>query len=315
MRAIKITMLALALTLCGAQSLARHSRSSQPAAPSQPSLAQSPQPSSLQPSPSQPSPAQSPQPSSLQPSPSSQPPPSPAPSVPSPASPSPEPSMPSPASQSSPSPEPSAPPPSSQSPPSTPPHYSADGLYNLANSYARAGKPGLAVLNYERATLLAPYDTDIAANLDYVRTSAHVSTAPPPARFARVAQAISPTLAAWLGVIGIALFGAALLTKRVSPRLKWTTSAGVLLGAALIALPISNAMLLWPRLREAVVLVNQTPALVSPVPIADTAFVLPEAETVIMTARHDDFILVRTRAGLSGWVTRANLGAVVPEAN
>ena len=312
MRAIKITVLALALTLCGAQSLARHSRSSQPAAPSQPSLAQSPQPSSSQPSPSQPSPAQYPQPSSLQPSPSSQPPPSPAPSVPSPASPSPEPSVPSPASQSSPSPEPSAPP---QSSPSTPPHYSADGLYNLANSYARAGKPGLAVLNYERATLLAPYDTDIAANLDYVRTSAHVSTAPPPARFARVAQAISPTLAAWLGVIGIALFGAALLTKRVSPRLKWTTSAGVLLGAALIALPISNAMLLWPRLHEAVVLVNQTPALVSPVPIADTAFVLPEAETVIMTARHDDFILVRTRAGLSGWVTRANLGAVVPEAN
>lgn len=28
------------------------------------------------------------------------------------------------------------------------PQYSADGLYNSANSYARAGKPGLAVLNY-----------------------------------------------------------------------------------------------------------------------------------------------------------------------
>ena len=34
--------------------------------------------------------------------------------------------------------------------------YSAAGLYNLANSYARAGKPGMAVLNYERASLLAP---------------------------------------------------------------------------------------------------------------------------------------------------------------
>jgi hypothetical protein len=65
-------------------------------------------------------------------------------------------------------------------------------------------------------------------------------------------------------------------------------------------------------MHEAVVLINQTPALVSPVPMADTAFVLPEAETVTMTAKHEDFVLVRTRGGLSGWVARANLGAVVP---
>jgi hypothetical protein len=67
-------------------------------------------------------------------------------------------------------------------------------------------------------------------------------------------------------------------------------------------------------MHEAVVLVNQTPARVSPVPMGDTAFILPEAETVSVTAEHEDFILIRTRAGLSGWVARANLGAVVPQA-
>ena len=36
--------------------------------------------------------------------------------------------------------------------------YSAPALYNRANAYARAGKPGLAVLNYERAKLLEPKD-------------------------------------------------------------------------------------------------------------------------------------------------------------
>jgi len=40
--------------------------------------------------------------------------------------------------------------------------------------------------------------------------------------------------------------------------------------------------------------------------------VLPEAETVRITAEHDDFVLVRTRAGRTGWVSRANLAAVVP---
>src|SRR5580692_5177570 len=84
----------------------------------------------------------------------------------------------------------------------SPPQYSADGLYNLANSYARAGQPGLAVLNYERAALLAPNDPDINANLEYVRSIAQVTTTPP-SRWTRVAQAMNPTLAAWIGVLGI----------------------------------------------------------------------------------------------------------------
>ena len=191
------------------------------------------------------------------------------------------------------------------------PQYSADGLYNLGNSYARAGQPGLAVLNYERAALLAPGDPDINANLEYVRALAQVSVAPRN-RFARIAQAVNPTLAAWIGVLGIALFGVGVLAKRIASRFRWLRAGGILLGVALIALAASNAMLLWPRMHEAVVLVNQTPARVSPVPMGDTAFVLREAETVTMTAEHEDFVLIRTRGGLSGWVSRANVGAVVP---
>jgi hypothetical protein len=192
------------------------------------------------------------------------------------------------------------------------PRYSADGLYNLANSYARAGKPGLAVLNYERASLLAPDDADINANLEYVRASAHVPTESR-SRFARIAQAAHPTLAAWIGVLGIALVGVGLLARNLARRLQWLRAVGILLGIALIALTVSNAMLLWPRMHEAVVLINQTPARVTPVPMGDTAFVLREAETVTMTAEHEDFILIRTRGGLSGWVARANLGTVVPQ--
>jgi hypothetical protein len=48
------------------------------------------------------------------------------------------------------------------------------------------------------------------------------------------------------------------------------------------------------------------------VPMGDTAFVLREAETVTITAEHEDFVLVRARGGRSGWVARASLGAVVP---
>jgi hypothetical protein len=67
-------------------------------------------------------------------------------------------------------------------------------------------------------------------------------------------------------------------------------------------------------MHDAVVLLDHTPVRVSPVPMADTTFVLPEAETVTITAEHDHFALIRTRRGLTGWVARANLGAVVPQA-
>jgi len=112
------------------------------------------------------------------------------------------------------------------------PRYSADGFYNLANSYARAGKPGLAVLNYERASLLAPDDADVNANLEYVRASAHVPTEPR-TRFARIAQAANPTLAAWIGVLGIALVGVGLLASKLAPRFQWLRAGGILLGMRL----------------------------------------------------------------------------------
>src|ERR1700736_4428543 len=130
------------------------------------------------------------------------------------------------------------------------PRYSADGLYNLANSYARAGKPGLAVLNYERASLLAPDDADINANLEYIRASAHVPSEPR-TRFARIAQAANPTLAAWIGVLGIALVGLGLLATKIGSRFRWLRAGGILLGIALVSLAVSNAILLWPRMHEA----------------------------------------------------------------
>src|ERR1700736_2418384 len=97
------------------------------------------------------------------------------------------------------------------------PRYSADGLYNLANSYARAGKPGLAVLNYERARLLTPNDPDIDANLQHVREASHLP-AEARTRLERAVTVFTPTVVSWLGVIGVFTIGASLLAARRYPR-------------------------------------------------------------------------------------------------
>jgi hypothetical protein len=79
-----------------------------------------------------------------------------------------------------------------------------------------------------------------------------------------------------------------------------------------MALTVCNGVVLWPALNAAVVLINASPVRVSPVPMGDPLFVLPEAETVRITAEHDEYVLVQTRSGRSGWMARANLATVVP---
>jgi hypothetical protein len=189
--------------------------------------------------------------------------------------------------------------------------YSAAALYNSANAYARAGKPGLAVLNYERASLLAPADPDVEANLRFVRESSHVS-AEPQRWTDRLTKVASPMVVAWLGVAGVVMMGSGLLAGLLAPRRRRARLMAIIAGAVLVGFTLSNGMILWPKLHEAVVLTSATPARVAPVPMGDPLFVLPEAETVSITADHDDFLLVRTRAGRTGWVSRANLAPVVP---
>ena len=189
--------------------------------------------------------------------------------------------------------------------------YSADGLYNQANAYVRAGKLGWAVLSYERAALLAPGDPDVNANLAYARAAAHVPTAPR-SWYARLVPSMNPTLAAGLGVAGIVLVGIGLVVMRRTPRIRWLGRAALALGVMQICLVACNALLLWPRLHEGVVLVEQTAAHAAPASMADTVFVLREAQNVRMLGQYGNFVLVRTPAGPSGWVTRTDVAAVVP---
>jgi hypothetical protein len=189
-----------------------------------------------------------------------------------------------------------------------PPAYSAAALYNLGNSYARAGKPGLAILHYERARLLTPDDPDLAANLAHVRETSHLPPAPRGALRAQTLR-VNPTLASWLGVIGVILIGAALLD---APRHRGRRRVSTLAGLALVGVTAANGLTLWPTVHAAVVLTAATPARVSPVPMGDSLFTLADGETVQVTAEHDDFLLIETAAGRAGWVSRANLARVVP---
>jgi tetratricopeptide (TPR) repeat protein len=195
--------------------------------------------------------------------------------------------------------------------PAPPDSYSAPALYNLGNAYARAGRPGLAVLNYERARLLDPDDPDLEANLRHVRETAGLPQ-PPRSDFDRIAGSLNPHLLVWLGVLGLLITGFSTLARVGQKAHRGKLRAATLLGIALLAVSIANAVALWPIMHQAVVITASTPVRVSPVTTEEPLFVLPEAALVATHGEHEGFILVQTQAGRSGWVPAANLARIVP---
>ena len=193
------------------------------------------------------------------------------------------------------------------------PGYSAPALYNLANAYARQGKPGLAVLNYERAKLLDPNDPDIDANLHQVRQSAGL---PPESRnrFERAARFANPEILAWAGLAGFLCWGASVLARKMFPRHRLWLGASSLIGFVTAGAALCDAAALWPMLHEAVVVTRTATARVSPVPMGESLFELREAETVETISRHDSFVMVQTRTGRKGWVSADSLAPVMPRA-
>ena len=190
--------------------------------------------------------------------------------------------------------------------------YSAAGLFNRANACAREGKSGVAILNYERALLLAPNEADIAANLHFVRAKAGLPDAPEN-WFTRSLLYARPNTLAWLGSLGLALAGMSLLLVRLYPQRRLALRSLTFAGVLLVATAIGSAITMWPRINEAVVISREAPARIAPVSAAEAAFKLHEGETVTMRAEHQDFALVQTSAGRSGWVARADLARVMPQ--
>lgn len=192
-----------------------------------------------------------------------------------------------------------------------PPEYSAAALFNAGNAYARAGNPGMAVLSYERARLLAPDDADIEANLTIVRESSGLA-AEPAGRFARLVTVAGPRTLAWSALLGMITAGGCALALQMRRRPAWVLAGLMLAGIGVVALTVCNAVLTWPSLRSGVVIVAAAPVRVAPVPLGEPLFVLKEAETVQLTAAHEGFLLIRTRSGQTGWASQTDIAAVVP---
>jgi hypothetical protein len=104
-----------------------------------------------------------------------------------------------------------------------------------------------------------------------------------------------------------------MLLVRLHPRRRMAFASLTVVGALFVATAIGSAIMTWPVVNDAVVISRDAPARTSPVLVAEPAFKLREGETVMVRANHQDFALVQTSAGGSGWVARTDLARVVPQ--
>ena len=165
--------------------------------------------------------------------------------------------------------------------------WSVPVLFNLANAQQCAGQFGRAMLNYERAVLLAPNDPDIAANLQRVSQKAGLEVE----SWSRSKTALYfLTLNGWAGLAVTALFllAAALPLRLLRPRSRRALNWGSTVAVCAFAVAVTAIVIRWSDLNRAVVTAPEAVAGVSPVTMAEPVFKLRAGETVRWKQTHGE---------------------------
>ncbi len=184
-------------------------------------------------------------------------------------------------------------------------------LYNLANSYAKTGKVGKAIVNYERALKLSPGDSDILGNLELLRRENGL--------FQRESSFIGKTIHLldinqWtvLGALALATLTGVLLyafISRLSRRVLITLCCCCLMVMSLTA---TGVAVLYRDWQTGIVVDSHTALLISPFPGAETAGNIQEGRQVIPGEHHGRYLHVEEETGRSGWIPSTSLEPIVP---
>ena len=196
--------------------------------------------------------------------------------------------------------------------------------YNLANAYYRSEDTGRAILNYLRASRLAPFDEDIQANLELARAQTENATphanVPQLARIADLAPWLSFNQAALLALLAWAAIGALAFAWIWQTGWRGSTILRGALVAAVVALVAFGGVAVgkdmsadgWERI--AVVTQESTQAFSSPGALreGEISFGLESGSEVNIVERRGAWTVIEIPvSGRSGWVESAVVESVL----
>lgn len=189
-------------------------------------------------------------------------------------------------------------------------YESGNLYYNIGNAYFKIGFLGKAILNYERAKRLNPYDSDLRSNLEY----AHSLVEEPPMDRTRIwlSRRIRNLLDSFtidgltksLGVIylGVMLLLTVLIFKKHLR--KFILNAVVVLALVfMIALTLLSINIYRiEHMRSAIVLVKEVNARFEPREDATVHFKLYAGSRISLIKTRDDWSQIKREDGKIGWV-------------
>ena len=179
-------------------------------------------------------------------------------------------------------------------------------LFNYANAEFKAGNIGKAIAAYRRAELLAPRDSEIHANLGFVRNQVQGATIHESRWQDRLGQLTLnewTLLAAGAFWMTFLLLAARQIRPALGPKLKRATSlfaaATILFGAVLGLQAVYHF-----SQETAVVISAEAIARSGPFDEAQNTFTARDGAELRVLDRHDDWVQVADGAGKIGWLSR-----------
>ena len=191
-------------------------------------------------------------------------------------------------------------------------HFASGALHNLGDAEWKVGRHGHAILAWERALLMNPFNRNTEANLRFARHHARVD-APSLAWHERYSAALPGGW--WLVIASAGLWGGVALL--VLPRLLGWRRADWHQGvaAALLAVFLLSGPALfgaWKRSRLGVVLEDEVPLRLTPTREAETLVKLPAGEMARVERERGEYFYVRADGDRTGWVRKADFVRVWP---
>lgn len=184
-------------------------------------------------------------------------------------------------------------------------------LLNLGIAEWRRGHAGQAILAWEQALWLDPYDGTARSNLDFARSVVQLDK--PDLRWYEVASTwLAPSAWAWIASGSLWLAVAMMILPRVRRWRKtgWHQGLAALgLGVFLLSVPTLIGMAM--RSRIGIVLDRNVPLRLTPTEEAESISSLVEGETARQIRTKGNFVLVRALRD-SGWIKREQFGLICP---
>ena len=187
----------------------------------------------------------------------------------------------------------------------------AGTLVNLGIAEWRRGRAGAAILAWERARWIDPFDARAGANLKFARQVAQVDE--PQLKWFETASTWLPP-GAWVWLAGASLWLALglLVLPRIFRRRKagWQqVPAALSFGVFMFSLAANFGVV--SRTQIGLVVAKNAPLLLTPTRDGETVSTLAAGEPARELRTHGDYFLIRT-AGASGWIARSDFRLICP---